>query len=534
MNKFFYFYNSLCTGSNTPTAFSFDPYILAIKDMLVSELQQIVYYIEKLKNLNIDMSEYRDKVIDFIAILIVNLDFRKESFFIIVEDLYNNKKKLEDMYIEACNKSGIEPGLLVMDKINLNSKESIIKALNKPKKDELTNNINKDNKILYDLMINIVLNACNCLIELKNFGIDFIDAKEEVLCLLNTPNEQSENDENLKEKIISFAACNYKIVKMLNSTIVNKFGPVEETMVNLSAKKGKAILVSGNSFLDLEKILIAAQDTDINVYTHNEMLSAHEYKNLKTYKNLAGHYQVAYSNFSLEFAQFPGPIYISQNSVPKIDVIRGQIYTSARYPSYGIAKVENDDFTPIIQYALKSKGFKEESSFNTVRIGYYGELIQDKIMEISNMINLHEIKHIFIIGLIDMFNIKNEYIFKFIKECPSDCYIISFGYDSIRENFWHVNSYYDFSILYDIVEKLQEKVDDFENNVSIFLSECTPSTISHIFNLIHLKLKKIFLGQCCPNMINPLIIEGMSKLFGIESLESPKKDILKAIKEEEG
>ena len=80
MNKFFNYYNYLCIGANTPSVFSYDPYITAIKEMLVSELQQIVYYIEKLKGLNMDMSGYRDKVIDFISVLIVNLDFKKESF----------------------------------------------------------------------------------------------------------------------------------------------------------------------------------------------------------------------------------------------------------------------------------------------------------------------------------------------------------------------------------------------------------------------------------------------------------------------
>ena len=94
MNKFFNYYDSLCVGANTPTVFAFDPYVTAIKELFVSELQQIVFYIEKLKKLEIDMSVYTDKVIEFISILIVNLDFRKERFFVIMEDLYNNKKNV--------------------------------------------------------------------------------------------------------------------------------------------------------------------------------------------------------------------------------------------------------------------------------------------------------------------------------------------------------------------------------------------------------------------------------------------------------
>ncbi len=534
MNKFFYFYNALCSGASTPTAFSFDPYIVAVKEMLVSELRQIVYYIEKLKDLDVDMSEYRDKVIDFISTLIVNLDFKKESFFVIVEDLYNNKEKLEKMYISACENIKQEPKLLAIEKQNLYDKEGIIKALNQPLKNVYPDDydLSVDSKVLYELMINIVLNACNCLIELKNFNIDYSEAKDEVLCLLNTPNS-SNSIEDLKNKLTDFTECNYKIVKLLNSTIVEKYGPVESTYVNLGAKKGKAVLVSGTSFLDLEKILEAAKGTDVNIYTHSEMLSAHEYKKFKSYKNLAGHYQLAYSNFSLEFAEFPGPIYISQNSLPKIDVIRGQIYTSARYPAYGIAKVENGNFKPIIDYALKSKGFEKDDKPYNVKIGYNVEETHNKVVEIADKFNNGMIKHIFIIGLIDMFNVKNEYMYKFIKDCPEDCFIISFGYDSGRNNFWHVNSYFDFSVLYYIIEKLSEFIDKFEDNSSIFLSECNPSTISHIFNLMYLKMKNIFLGPCCPNMINPVVLDGLSKLFNVDLLDTPKKDIQKILNIEE-
>ena len=52
MTKFFNYYNSLCTGENSPNTFSFDPYMFAIKDMLLLELAQIVFYIEKNQRLH--------------------------------------------------------------------------------------------------------------------------------------------------------------------------------------------------------------------------------------------------------------------------------------------------------------------------------------------------------------------------------------------------------------------------------------------------------------------------------------------------
>ena len=176
MNKFFNYYDSLCVGANTPTVFAFDPYVTAIKELFVSELQQIVFYIEKLKKLEIDMSVYTDKVIEFISILIVNLDFRKESFFVIMEDLYNNKKMLEKMYISACEKAKKEPELIIEQEEDYSSREIILKALNEKEKNLKEKfskiKIEKNKKNLYEIMINLVLNACNCLIELKNLKIE--------------------------------------------------------------------------------------------------------------------------------------------------------------------------------------------------------------------------------------------------------------------------------------------------------------------------------------------------------------------------
>ena len=529
MNKFFNYYDSLCVGANTPTVFAFDPYVTAIKELFVSELQQIVFYIEKLKKLEIDMSVYTDKVIEFISILIVNLDFRKESFFVIIEDLYNNKKMLEKMYISACEKANKKPELILEPDENYSSREIILKALNKKKK-----NINKkikkiklekNKKNLYEIMINLVLNSCNCLIELKNLNIGFPEAKNEVLTLLNTTNFPDLTDEDLISVIKNFSKCNYKIMKLLYSTIIEKYGPVSEINVPLCKKKGKAILVSGNSFLDLEKILTAVEGLNINVYTHHEMISAFQYKEFNKFTNLVGHYQKSDNNFQLDFASFPGPIYISGNAVPKIDVIRGQIYTSEKYPAFGIGKIENNNYEPLINYAIDSNGFEVDKEITKIKIGYNESEIYEKINLISDKFQNKKIKKIVIIGRIDQFNQSNEYIKEFLKNCPEDNYIISFSYNYDRKNIWHVNSYFDFSIVYKIIEKLIENDYTINDKISVFITDCNTTTISHIFNLIYLEIKNIFLGPCCPNIINPVLIEGLCKLFKVKAITNVIDDI---------
>ena len=255
------------------------------------------------------------------------------------------------------------------------------------------------------------------------------------------------------------------------------------------------------------------------------MISAFQYKQFNKFTNLVGHYQKSDNNFQLDFASFPGPIYISGNAVPKIDVIRGQIYTSEKYPAFGIAKIENNNFEPLINYALDSNGFDYDKEINTIKIGYNEKEIIEKINIILEKYKNNEIKKVIIIGLIDQFNQSNKYINEFLKNCHNDYYIISFSYNFNRENIWHVNSYFDFSVVYKIIEKLKENIPTIKDEISVFITDCNTTTIAHIFNLIYLEIKNIFLGPCCPNIINPVLIEGLCNLFNVKAITNAVDDI---------
>ncbi len=528
MNKFFY-YNALCSGSNTQSVFSIDPYVTAIKELLVSELKQVVYYIEKLRSFDFDMSSYTDKVIEFITVLIVNLDFTKENTFIIIEDLYNNKKMLEKMYISACEKADLEPDLFSENTGNLSSKDIILKALNEKEKDIKTSGLNlktdKNKKYLYEIMMNIVLNACNKLIELKSYGISLENAKNNVLSFLNTTNIPSLSDDELKNIIRNFAKNNYETTKILYNTLMKRFGPVSKTKVDVCEKEGQAVLVSGSGFDELEKILSAVKGLNINVYSYQEMISAFQYEKLRQHPNFAGHYTKSTNNIQSDFADFPGPVFVTKNSMPKIDVIRGRIFTSTKYPAFGISKIENDNFEPLVKSALETKGFLNNFTLKTINIGYNKNEIENGISEIITKFKNKEIKNVIIIGITDKFNIIDDYISEFLNLNHENNYIISFTEELKQNNFMHVNSYLDFGILYEIVEKLIEQESEIRNHISIFLADCNNTTISHIFNFIHLEVRNIFLGPCCPNVVSPVLVEGLDSMFNIKTLTTPKEDL---------
>ena len=72
---------------------------------------------------------------------------------------------------------------------------------------------------------------------------------------------------------------------------------------------------SAHDLLDLHNVLHACEGTDIKVYTHGEMLSAHMYPNLRNHPNLAGHYGGAWQKQKREFRDFAGSIVATTNCV---------------------------------------------------------------------------------------------------------------------------------------------------------------------------------------------------------------------------
>ena len=284
----------------------------------------------------------------------------------------------------------------------------------------------------------------------------------------------------------------------------------------------------GIDIIEVERIkdaIINTKGFKENIYTHNEMINAFQYKKFESYSNLVGNYKESDDSLILDFASFPGPIYISRNSIFKTDIIRGQIYTDAKYPAFGIGKIDNNDFSPIIQYAISSKGF--EKTFPPVykEIGYWEDDIQKMISEITYKYSNGEINRILIVGITDAFNINNEYIKTLLKNSSEDNYIISFSYNESRKNLYYLNCCYDFHLLYKLIKILFEKLTALQSHFGIFIADCNPVILSHLLNLIFLDVKNIFIESCCTNVISPNIISMLFELFGINKFTSPLEDI---------
>lgn len=533
MSIFHNYSNPQCTEGHTPSSFSYDPSIISLREMILYELKRLSYYIVKLEDMDVETMDTIDNVIDHTALTIINADFKREKYIKTI-DLYKELiNKLEKTYMEQCKQLGYSYQPLRSPDNSENDMDDSTTIV-KGEQQHVFKNValTKQKRTLYEIIEHLIKDASLHLAEINNYGYNYPEEKKAVIRLFNNVNFINVPDEKWKAKIEGFIDTNFEILNKLQNIISEKYGPIEEKSVDLNIKKGKAILVSGHFYNDLETVLKATEGQGINVYTHNEMLLAHIYQELNKYPHLAGHYQRSINNLQLDFATFPGAVLITRNTQPQIDIIRGRIFTLSDYPAFGIAKLDENNLEPLIKAAQEAEGFMEDIPVGKINVGYNKEKVIAKLHTIKDKIMSGEIKHLFIVGMTNQSPAQNFYFEDFFDICPDDCYIISLAYSKIKHNVWHIDSYYDFSLVYMLIDELKKDFDLKRMNLTMFLTQWNMHTISHIFNLRHKDVQNIYIGDFCSHNINPSLIEGLEELYDIKSISmNPGEDLEKILKE---
>lgn len=144
-----------------------------------------------------------------------------------------------------------------------------------------------------------------------------------------------------------------KVMELLDKAHTERFSIPQPVRVSQNKIEGKCIIVTGHNLFALEELLKQTEGLGTNVYTHLEMLPAHGYPGLKRYPHLKGNIGKAWYDQRRLFEEFPGAILATTNCVMPI---KGSY--ADRFFSYdvagleGVTKIENDDFSPLIEKAL--------------------------------------------------------------------------------------------------------------------------------------------------------------------------------------
>lgn len=496
---------------------SISPRVSALQTVLVLYLRVFAKY-----SLNVELDkDLRNFVLNTLSITINNPEFNDDTFLFSVERLREELPNVIQKFSELNSNVDIEREKNKAIELFEETK-SIVKSIKFGEKifnralEEITSEI----RDLYNIILVITKSLSINLLDLESFGNESNEAFVMILDLLGRINLE-ENDVNLlKSKIVDSAKLDCKLMRLIRESQEKLYGKQGIAEVTYSTKPGKAVLVVGSNIKELENILESLKDVDADIYTHDDMMLAHTFPRFREYKNLKGQFGQGLENCLLDFATFPGPIVLTKHSLHNIEnLYRGRLFTTDYVKSpKGIIKIENNDFSSLIDSLKESRGFKTGRDCETVSIGYD---YQEKTTLIKEKLESGKYTQVFVIGL-EAYSLEQRFYFeKIIKHAPKNVLIISFSYNYEQDNFIYINSCFDYQSWINLIEYIKT----FNLTATVFVPKCERGTISQIIYLKEILKVQVYVGKCTPILLNPSLIKTMNKIFSIKSLSSAKKDL---------
>lgn len=496
---------------------SINPRTSALQTVLVLYLRQFAKYA---LNLDID-NDTRDFILNTIAITIYNSEFNETSFNFAVEKFREILPKIMGEYFEKNPDDNMK---LEQDKALELFRETynIIPAIQYGEKifNRAIENLETNIRDLYNIALVILKSMSINLLDLESFDKKHNDSFSVILKILSLINIENIDLENLKKEIFHASKTDITLMKLLREAQEERYGKQCEREVSYSTTPGKAVLVVGSNIRELETILESLQNHKIDVYTHDEMILAHTFPKFSTYPHLKGQYGQGIESCLLDFATFPGPIILTKYSLHNIEnFYRGRLFTTDyTLNPKGIIKIENNDFSQVIETAEKTKGFKRGKQCETVTIGFNFE---ETISKIKEKIETKNYKKIFIIGL-DGYSLEQKtYFEKLIKLAPKSVLIISGSYNIEQENLIHINTCYD---SYSFI-RIYESISKVDLPITFFVPKCEKGSVSQMVYLSEQNNVSVYVGKCTPIILNPSLMNTMQDIFAIKSITNSKKDL---------
>jgi hydroxylamine reductase len=333
---------------------------------------------------------------------------------------------------------------------------------------------------------------------------------------------------------------NLTVMGLLDKANTDTYGHPEPSVVRITPKKGKAILVSGHDLKDLEELLKQTAGKGINVYTHGEMLPCNAYPKLKKYPHLAGNYGGAWQDQQKEFDAFPGAIVMTTNCIQKPrDSYKNRIFTCGLVAWPGVVHIKNRDFTPVIEAALAQPGFTEDAEEKTITIGFGRNAVMSVADKVIEAVKAGKIRHFFLVGGCDGAKPGRNYYTEFAQQVPDDCVILTLACGKYRFNklpFGDIDgiprlldvgqcndAYSAIQIAVALANAFECDVNDLP--LTLVLSWYEQKAVCILLTLLHLGIRNMRLGPTLPAFIGPNVLNVLVEKFNIAPISTPQEDL---------
>lgn len=515
---------------------SANPSVSSLQEVILLYLGELAYYMLKLKDFGANNQVIKENILEAVSGIIANVDYNQTQFqkltTLIVQDLSQARK----VYAEVSQKRGINPEFF-KSHLKVSNSSNMAEVIKKGEKYFIQRNkyYTSEQKNFSDIMFFLIKNICIKIIQIRSFKKDYENAYNTILKLLLGLSLENITIKGTKPLIDEGTNEYHNLIKVLSDAQEEAYGERESVHIPFAPRTGKAILVSGIDMTQLEAVLYATAGRNIDVYTHGmTMLMAHTLPKFKKHTNLVGHFGKSSDCSLFDFAAFPGAILMTRYLFQKVQYLyKGRLFTTDSIAPSGIVKIKNNDFEPLIRAALNSKGFTKKQQEVIQKVGFRQKFIEEMVHDLVKKMDENKIKHLYFIGILNHESEYKVYFDKFLKLMPKDCYAISLSHEKNEENVLHVDSFYDYLLIYKVLEEFNEKKPLKELNISIFITQCDHYTITNIINFINMGVKSIFLCKCAPTLVNPAMAETMRKAFGINEFSTPEEDLAKTLSQDE-
>ena len=368
----------------------------------------------------------------------------------------------------------------------------------------------------------------------------FVDATTQEALYMTLTNSNFNEQEHI-DMAMKVGKSALRVMELLDEAHTNHFGVPEPVQITQNRVEGKAIVVTGHNLFALEELLKQTEGKDINIYTHSEMLPAHGYPQLKKYKHLKGNIGKAWYDQRRLFEKFTGAILATTKCVMPI---KGSY--SDRFFSYdiagleGVQKIENDDFTPLIQKALELSEVHMESDEQLVT-GFHHNTVLSLAPEIINAVKEGKIKRFFVIAGCDAPGKGGEYYRELATSLPPETVILTTSCGKFRFNDVDYgvvpgteipryidlgqcnNSISTVKIAAALADAFQCEVNELP--VSIVLSWFEQKAVAILLGLFSLGIQDIRIGPKAPEFISPGVLDVLQETFGLKLITNAAEDI---------
>lgn len=497
---------------------SISPSISALSELAMVFLQHIAYYVIKLEKLGASNDKLKFELINDLASFVSVNEFSEEQLFEIVQNEFFMLENTKKAYSDYCKREHLT-AKDIKEKILFSEKTSISKAISIGEKIFLRNynTRSSDVKNLITVLDIVMKSVSLNIIKLTDFNEYDTEAYDEVILTLDLFNHRPISAKKLADSINMLAELDNKLQLKISKLLLSSFGGISKVEVSHSSRKGKAILVSGNNFFDLLKILRETKGQDVDIYTHSNLLITHAFKVFQDFENLKGHYGDSTENCILDFATFPGAILLTKNSKNNTEYLyRGRLFSNDYIVPKGVIKIENNDYSELIKTAKEAKGFSKGKTKPDTSLGYSEDELNRQFDMIIDKLNEGKIKRLFIVGTDAQLQVQKEYFKELFNMLNDDEYVISLSYDSSKDNILSISIGNYIPLATHLLTKFFEKFPITDERIIFMYTTCDVMTISNIVKLKNVGVKNIYMAKCSPTLVNPSVFDTFSKKYDIK------------------